>query len=85
MFENLEVHQKAVDLADEVTALTTGFPRGYYFLADEPRRAPGPSQRTWPRQVVSPPRRTESTSLPPRAARSGSASRRWRSPEGEDL
>ena len=39
MFENLEVYQKAVDLADEVTAVTTGFPRGYYFLADQLNRA----------------------------------------------
>jgi len=30
MFENLDVYQKAVNLADEVAALTERFPRGYY-------------------------------------------------------
>jgi four helix bundle protein len=39
MFENLEVYQKAVDLADKVTGVTTGFPRGYYFPADQLNRA----------------------------------------------
>ncbi len=39
MFENLKVYQKAVDLADRVIALTTGFPRGCYFLADQLNRA----------------------------------------------
>ncbi|MHC4982298.1 MAG: four helix bundle protein [Planctomycetota bacterium] len=39
MFENLEVYQKAVDLADQVTVLTEGFPRGYYFLTDQLNRA----------------------------------------------
>lgn len=39
MFENLQVYQKAVDLADRVAALTEGFPRGYYFLVDQLNRA----------------------------------------------
>ena len=39
MFENLEVYQKAVDLAEKATVLTTDFPRGYYFLADQLNRA----------------------------------------------
>ena len=39
MFEKLEVYQKAVDFADEVAALTEGFPRGYRFLADQLNRA----------------------------------------------
>ncbi len=28
MFENLDVYQKAVDFADEITTLTSAFPRG---------------------------------------------------------
>ena len=39
MFESLDVYQKAVDLADHVSALTGRFPRGYYFLADQFNRA----------------------------------------------
>ena len=39
MFENLQVYQKAVDLADRVAALTESFPRGYYFLVDQLNRA----------------------------------------------
>jgi len=39
MFENLQVYQKAVDLADHVAALAEGFPRGYYFLVDQLNRA----------------------------------------------
>ena len=39
MFEKLQVYQKAVDLADQVAALTEGFPRGYYFLVDQLNRA----------------------------------------------
>ena len=39
MFENLQVYQKAVDLADQVSSLTEGFPRGYYFLVDQLNRA----------------------------------------------
>ena len=36
--ENLDVYQKAADLADEISALTKGFPRGYYFLVDQLNR-----------------------------------------------
>jgi hypothetical protein len=39
MFENLQVYQKAVDLADRVATLTEAFPRGYYFLVDQLNRA----------------------------------------------
>ncbi|MFA5864047.1 MAG: four helix bundle protein [Phycisphaerae bacterium] len=39
MFENLQVYQKAVDLADVVASLTENFPRGYYFLVDQLNRA----------------------------------------------
>ena len=31
MFENLQVYQKAVDLAEEIITLTESFPKGYYF------------------------------------------------------
>ena len=39
MFENLQVYQKAVDLADRVASLAERFPRGYYFLVDQLNRA----------------------------------------------
>jgi four helix bundle protein len=39
MFENLQVYQKAVDLADGIAARTETFPRGYYFLTDQLNRA----------------------------------------------
>lgn len=39
MFEKLDVYQKALDLADEIAALTEGFPRGYGFLVDQLNRA----------------------------------------------
>jgi four helix bundle protein len=39
MFENLEVYQKAVDLAEKVITLTNEFPKGYYFLTDQLNRA----------------------------------------------
>jgi len=39
MFENLEVYQKSVDLAEEVINLTDEFPKGYYFLTDQLNRA----------------------------------------------
>jgi len=39
MFEKLEVYQKAVNLADQVAALTQNFPRGFGFLADQLSRA----------------------------------------------
>ena len=39
MFENLEVYQKAIDFAEQITNLTEQFPRGYYFLSDQLNRA----------------------------------------------
>ncbi len=39
MFENLQVYQKAVTLADGIAALAQDFPRGYYFLVDQLNRA----------------------------------------------
>jgi four helix bundle protein len=39
MFEKLEVYQKAVDFAEEIAALTEGFPCGYGFLVDQMNRA----------------------------------------------
>jgi len=39
MFENLEVYQKAVDLAEQIISLTEQFPRGFYFLTDQLNRA----------------------------------------------
>ncbi|HUS72739.1 MAG TPA: four helix bundle protein [Sedimentisphaerales bacterium] len=39
MFENLEVYQKAIDFAEQITILTEQFPRGYYFLTDQLNRA----------------------------------------------
>jgi four helix bundle protein len=39
MFENLQVYQKAVDLAVQVAGATEIFPRGYYFLVDQLNRA----------------------------------------------
>lgn len=39
MFEKLEVYQKAVDFADQIAALTEGFPRGYGFIVDQLNRA----------------------------------------------
>ena len=38
-FEKLNVYQNAVAFADAVCALTRGFPRGYFFLADQLNRA----------------------------------------------
>ena len=38
-FEKLIVYQKAVGFADAVCTLTKGFPRGYFFLADQLNRA----------------------------------------------
>jgi len=38
-FEKLQVYQKAVAFADAVCTLTKGFPRGYFFLADQLNRA----------------------------------------------
>jgi four helix bundle protein len=39
MFEKLEVYQKAVDFAEEIAALTEGFPPGSGFLVDQLNRA----------------------------------------------
>lgn len=39
LFEKLAVYQKAVDFADQVTALTEKFPRGYFFLSNQLNRA----------------------------------------------
>ena len=39
MFENLQVHQKAIDLADRIASLTERFPWGYYCLTDQLNRA----------------------------------------------
>ena len=39
MFQNLEVYQKSVDLAEKVINLTDEFPKGYYFLTDQLNRA----------------------------------------------
>ena len=39
MFENLDVYQKSVSLADRVCGLTEGFPRGFRFLSDQLNRA----------------------------------------------
>jgi len=39
MFENLEVYQKSIDLAEKVINLTDQFPKGYYFLTDQFNRA----------------------------------------------
>lgn len=38
-FEKLIVYQKAVTFSNEVCTLTRGFPRGYFFLADQFNRA----------------------------------------------
>jgi len=38
-FEKLHVYQKALDFADAVCRLARGFPRGYFFLADQLNRA----------------------------------------------
>jgi four helix bundle protein len=38
-FEKLVVYQKAVTFADAACSLTMGFPRGYFFLADQLNRA----------------------------------------------
>jgi len=38
-FEKLLVYQKSIDFADRVCQLTGGFPRGFWFLADQLNRA----------------------------------------------
>ncbi len=39
MFEKLDVYQKAVDFAEQVSALTETFPKGTYYLSDQLNRA----------------------------------------------
>ncbi len=39
MFENLDVYQKSIDLADKLLVSTAQFPRGFYFLSDQLNRA----------------------------------------------
>ncbi|MBI1337951.1 MAG: four helix bundle protein [Phycisphaera sp.] len=39
MFENLQVYQKAVDLADSTATITEQFPRSYFYLIDQLNRA----------------------------------------------
>ncbi len=39
MFENLEVYQKALDLAEKIISHTEEFPKGFYFLTDQLNRA----------------------------------------------
>jgi hypothetical protein len=39
MFENLEVYQKTIDLANQRLIATSEFPRGFYFLSDQLNRA----------------------------------------------
>ncbi len=39
MFENLDVYQKSISLADRIYGLTEGFPRGSYYLSDQLNRA----------------------------------------------
>ncbi len=39
MFENLNVYQKAVDLAEQISNLTDNFPRGNYYIVDQINRA----------------------------------------------
>lgn len=38
MFENLEVYQKSVNLADKITNITHDFPKGYFYLTDQLNR-----------------------------------------------
>jgi four helix bundle protein len=39
LFEKLEVYQKALAFAERVSTLTSGFPRGSWYLADQLNRA----------------------------------------------
>jgi four helix bundle protein len=39
MFENLEVYQKAIAFADEISGLTEDFSKGNYYLSDHLNRA----------------------------------------------
>jgi four helix bundle protein len=38
MFEKLEVYQKSMDLAEEISNLTDAFGKGYYYLKDQVNR-----------------------------------------------
>ncbi len=38
-FEKLLVYQKAIAFADDVCQVTSGFPRGFFFLSDQLKRA----------------------------------------------
>jgi four helix bundle protein len=38
-FEKLLVYQRSIGLAESVCVATRGFPRGYFFLADQLNRA----------------------------------------------
>jgi len=39
MFENLDVYQKAIAFADEISDLVEGFSKGNYYLTDQLNRA----------------------------------------------
>jgi four helix bundle protein len=39
MFENLQVYQKSVDLAEKITNITRDFPKGNFYLTDQLNRA----------------------------------------------
>lgn len=39
IFEKLVVYQEAVNLAEKISKLTEGFPRGSYYLSDQLNRA----------------------------------------------
>ena len=39
MFEKLDVYQKAVDFAEQISSLTESFPKGTYYLSDQLNRA----------------------------------------------
>jgi len=39
LFNKLEAYQKAVNLADKITALTEKFPKGTYYLSEQLNRA----------------------------------------------
>ena len=39
IFENLDVYQRAVDFAEEISNLAKNFPKGNYYLTDQLNRA----------------------------------------------
>ncbi len=39
MFENLEVYQKSLDLAEDISNLTDSFEKGTYYIKDQANRA----------------------------------------------